>query len=107
MREYAVELHSPAIGGAGTVIGYGHFGRPVLVFPSEQGRAFDFANNGMVGAVADLIDAGRVKLYCVDSYDGHTWAAKDLPLEERARRHSAYESWIFDQVVPHIAADSG
>jgi esterase/lipase superfamily enzyme len=48
-----------------------------------------------------------VKLYCVDSYDGQSWAARDLPLEERARRHGAYESWIVDQVVPHIVADSG
>jgi len=107
MREQVVELHSPAIGAAGTVVAYGHYGRPVLVFPSERGQPRDFASNGMVGAVADLIDAGRVKLYCVDSHDGATWAARDVPLEERARRHGAYESWIVDQVVPHISADSG
>jgi esterase/lipase superfamily enzyme len=107
VRVDTVELYSPAIGAAGSVICYGHYGRPVLVFPSEQGRAFDFANNGMVGAVEGLIDAGRVKLYCVDSYDGSSWAARDRPLEERARHHGAYESWIHDQVVPHIRADSG
>jgi esterase/lipase superfamily enzyme len=107
MREYSVELFSPAIGAAGAVRGYGHFGRPVLVFPSEKGRSFDFANNGMVAAVEDLVDAGRVKLYCVDSFDAASWAARDIPLEERARRHGAYESWIVDQVVPHIAEDCG
>ncbi len=103
MREHWVELFSPAIGTAGSVVRYGHYGRPVLVFPSEQGRASDFAGNGMVDAVADLIDAGRVKLFCVDSYDAASWAARDLPLEERARRHGAFESWIVDQVVPFIA----
>jgi esterase/lipase superfamily enzyme len=107
MRERTVELYSPAIGRAGTVVGYGHWGRPILVFPTERGSARDFASNGMVGAAEGLIEAGRVKLYCVDSYDGSSWAAGDLPLEERARRHGAYESWIVDQVVPHIAADSG
>jgi esterase/lipase superfamily enzyme len=107
VRVSTVELHSPAIGASGSVICYGHYGRPVLVFPSEQGRAADFANNGMVGAVEGLIDGGRVKLYCVDSYDGSSWAARDVPLEERARRHGAYESWIHDQVVAHIRADSG
>ncbi len=95
------------IGGGGTVISYGHWGRPVLVFPSEQGRAYDYENNGMVDAVADLIDAGRVKLYCVDSFDAQTWSRADLPLEERARRHGAYESWIVDQVVPFVHADCG
>jgi esterase/lipase superfamily enzyme len=95
------------IGGGGSVISYGHWGRPVLVFPSEQGRAFDYENNGMVDAVADLIDAGRVKLYCVDSFDAQTWSRADLPLEERARRHEAYESWIVDEVVPFVHADCG
>ena len=107
LAPHQVELYSPAIGGSGIVIGYGHWGRPVLVFPSERGHPRDFADNGMVGAVADLIGDGRVKLYCVDSYDGQSWAARDQPLEERARRHAAYESWIVDRVVPHIAADSG
>jgi esterase/lipase superfamily enzyme len=106
MREHRVDLYSPAIGAAGQVICYGHYGRPVLVFPSEQGKAYDFANNGMVGAVADLIEAGRVKLYCVDSYDSQTWARRDRPMEDRARRHEAYEAWIVDQVVSFIADDS-
>jgi esterase/lipase superfamily enzyme len=89
------------------VISYGHWGRPVLVFPSEQGKAIDYENNGMVGAVAELIDSGRVKLYCVDSFDRETWSRADLPLEERARRHGAYEAWILGDVVPAIHADCG
>ncbi len=101
-----VDLYSPAIGAAGTVLSYGHWGRPVLVFPSEQGKAYDFANNGMVDAVGGLVEAGRVKLYCVDSYDAASWAANHLPLEERARRHDAYRSWIVDQVVPYIRDDT-
>lgn len=91
--------------GPGSLIAYGHYGRPVLVFPSEQGRAWDFENNGMVQAVADLVDGGRVKLYCVDSGDAQTWSDRWLPTEERARRHDGYEQWILNAVVPWIAGD--
>jgi esterase/lipase superfamily enzyme len=107
MRHYAVHLDSPSGDAAATVLVYGHWGRPLLAFPTEGGQAWEFAGNGMVGAVEDLIDAGRLKVYCVDSFDAGTWSAGDLPLEERARRHAIYESWIFDAVVPHIRADSG
>ena len=93
--------------GAATLIAYGHYGRPMLVFPSEQGRAWDFENNGMVDAVADLIDAGRVKLYCVDSADGYSWSDRSAPIEERARRHEQYEAWIRSVVAPWIADDCG
>jgi esterase/lipase superfamily enzyme len=94
------------IGGAG-LVAYGHWGRPVLVFPSEQGSAWDFENNGMVDAVADLVEGGRVKLYCVDSADGWTWSDRSVSIEERARRHGAYEHWVLDTVVPWVWGDCG
>jgi esterase/lipase superfamily enzyme len=93
--------------GPASLIAYGHYGRPVLVFASEQGRAWDFENNGMVGAVGDLVDGGRVKLYCVDSGDAQTWSDRGIPIEERARRHDSYEQWILNSVVPWIAQDCG
>ncbi len=101
------ELYSPAIGTAGTVAVFGHYGRAVLVFPSEGGKAYDWRDNGMVGAVADLIDGGRAKLYCVDSFDATSWSNRNLSLEDRAREHGRYESWIFEQVVPFIHHDTG
>ncbi len=106
MERLHVELDAPGFGRAGTVIRYGHWGRPVIVFPAEQGRAWDWESNGMVDAVADLVEGGRCKLYCVDSFDGETWSNSSVPLEERAQRHGAYESWITDVVVPFIGSDS-
>ena len=60
MRRRSIDLWSPAIGASGTVVAYGHWGRPVLVFPAEAGRAGDFEAHGMVDAVADLIHDGKV-----------------------------------------------
>jgi esterase/lipase superfamily enzyme len=88
-----VRLHAPAVGADGNVVIHGHYGRPVLVFPSEGGNAWDFENNGMLAAVGDVVEAGRAKVYCVDAFDsGERWR---------------YESWIIDQVVPFIHDDLG
>ena len=100
------ELYSPAIGGSGNVVVHGHWGRPVLAFPAEGGSAWDYDDQGMVAAVRELIEGGRLKLYCVDAFDAATWSNSALPLEERARNHGRYESWILDQVVPFIQEDS-
>ena len=89
------------------VAAYGHWGRPVLAFPAERGDAGEFERHGMIAAVGDLVAAGRVKLYCVDSFDHETWSNRGIPLEERARRHGVYESWILDEVVPFIRDDCG
>jgi esterase/lipase superfamily enzyme len=107
MRRDVVELWSPELGWSPRVIAYGSYGRPVLVFASSEGRAEDFENNGMVDAIRPLIDAGRVKLYCLDSWDGGSWYRQDLPLEQRAVHHEAYERWVVDGVVHFVDADCG
>jgi len=86
---------------------HGHWGRPVVVFPTEGGSATDAEANGLVGAVEGLLDAGRLKLYCVDSYDHESWSAAHKPVEDRARAHEYYESWITSTLVPFIADDCG
>jgi esterase/lipase superfamily enzyme len=45
---------------------YGHDGLPGIVFPTSQGRFYEFEDRGMVGAVADKIEGGRLQLFCVD-----------------------------------------
>ena len=64
------------------VASYGHWGRPLLVFPAERGDAGEFERQGMVASIGYLIEAGRVKLYCVDSFDAESWSNRDIPLEE-------------------------
>src|SRR5206468_4960135 len=93
--------------GPARVLAYGHWGRPLLVFPSELGRRWDWEDTGMIGALMPLIDAGRVKVYCADGADEWSWRADDVPLEERARRHGDYERWIVESVAPFIAGDAG
>ena len=77
-------------------------------FPAERGDAGEFERRGMVDAVGDLLDAGRVKLYCVDSYDARVVVERDDSAGgARAARTARYESWILDQVVPFIRDDCG
>lgn len=107
MRRDHVSIPAPLIGGSGDVIAYGDWGRPLLVFPSQQGRSWDYENNGMIGALGWLLEGGRLKVYCVDSFDAGSWDMNHLPLEDRAQRHGAYEDWIVNHVVPFIHQDCG
>jgi esterase/lipase superfamily enzyme len=81
---------------------YGHYGKPAIAFPAQGGRFFDFENFGMVSAVQHEIDAGRLKLYTVDSVDNQSWANFGLHPADRARRHEDYDRYIIGEVVPFI-----
>ena len=89
----------------GEVVAYGHWGRPLVAIPSQQGQATDWEQRGMVDAIGGLLEGGRVKLYCVTSYDSASWHDHALSLEDRARRHGVYERWLTDDVAPWIHAD--
>jgi esterase/lipase superfamily enzyme len=89
------------------ILVYGSYGRPLLVFPAERGNRYEWEDRGMIHEIAGLIEAGRVKVYCVDSWDSATWQDQGLPLEERARRHGVFEEWLVSHVAPWIYGDCG
>src|SRR6266550_1442466 len=51
---------------------FGHAGRPLLVFPSSQGRFFEYEDAGMIRTLAPKIDAGQLQVFCVDSVDSES-----------------------------------
>jgi esterase/lipase superfamily enzyme len=79
---------------------FGHGGLPAIVFPTSQGRFFEFEDRGMVDCVRDKIDAGEVQLFCVDSVDSESWYNRNVPPRWRIARHMQYESYVMDEVVP-------
>jgi esterase/lipase superfamily enzyme len=89
----------------GTVLAYGHWGRPVVAFPSENGEVWDWESRGMIDALQSLLEEGRLKLYCIPSFDRESWTRHELPLEERARLHGIYERWVLDKLVPFVQQD--
>ena len=107
MQGGRVELAVPGTDHRLGLIRHGHWGRPVLVFPSEAGRAEDFAANGLLASVQDLVDAGRVSFFCVDSLDGVTWADRSRSIEERARAHGAFQRWLVEAAVPWVFEQLG
>jgi esterase/lipase superfamily enzyme len=98
---------SPALGQDMELKVYGHWGKPLLVFPSQDGRFHDFEGFGMVEGCAPLIDAGRVKLFTVDGIDSQSWTSKESPPANRARRHKDYDRHVVDELVPFVRRHTG
>jgi esterase/lipase superfamily enzyme len=82
---------------------YGYFGKPLLVFPAQGGRCHEFADFGMLGAIAGFVEAGQVKVFTVDSIDQQSWANAGSHPADRARRHEDYDRYITREVVPFIS----
>jgi esterase/lipase superfamily enzyme len=90
-----------------TVVRWGLFGRPVLVFPSAGGDAEEIERNGLVDACGSLLAGGQVKLYSVDSVAGRAMVAKDGSAEYRMWLLNQFHECVRWEVLPAIQADLG
>lgn len=81
---------------------YGYTGKPILVFPTQGGRFYEYEDFGMVEACHESIDAGKIQFYTVDSIDNQSWANWNVHPTERARRHEDYDQYITQEIIPFI-----
>jgi esterase/lipase superfamily enzyme len=98
---------SPSLGHDMTLKVYGHAGRPVVAFPSQEGRYWDFEHWGMVDACGGLIESGRMRIVAVDGIDWQSWADRGAHPSDRARRHEDYDRYLVTEVAPFVREHSG
>lgn len=89
------------------LLAYGHSGSPVLVFPSSQGRFFEYEDRGMVHAVGQQIESGHLQFFCVDSVDSESWYNRGIHPHDRVMRHNTYEAYLLYEVLPLIRGVNG
>ncbi len=87
-REYH-RWHSHELGRDMEMLVFGHGGLPAIVFPTSQARFYEFEDQGMVAAVADKLEGGRLQLFCVDSVDSESWYNRDVPARWRISKAGA------------------
>nr|MBL0712743.1 hypothetical protein [Desulfobacterales bacterium] len=96
--------HSPHLGREMALKIYGQGGQPFVVFPSSRGRYFDYEGMGMIAAMANHIDSGRIKLFCIDSVDDASWYNFRVSPADRNAGHEAYDRYVVAEVIPFIRA---
>jgi esterase/lipase superfamily enzyme len=108
VKEEYIRWNTPRLGGRVLeMLVFGHAGFPVVLFPTSQGRFYEYKDFGLIEAARPFVEAGRVKLYCPDSIDGSSWYNGGIHPADRVRTHMAYESVVVHEVFAHARADSG
>lgn len=89
-----------------TLVRWGHFGTPVLLFPTAGGDAEEVERHHLVGHLWPMIEAGRVKVYSCDSAAGRAMQHDEGSTDYRKWLFNQYHQAIAEEVVPAIHADS-
>jgi esterase/lipase superfamily enzyme len=79
------------------VVVYGHWGPPIIGFPTSGGDEWELEGQSMIGALADFIDAGRVKIFTVNSINQESFYNRGA--------HPAHRAWVQKQFDDYLAND--
>jgi esterase/lipase superfamily enzyme len=90
-----------------TIVRWGQYGVPVLLFPTAGGDAEEIERHHMVAHLAPLMDDGRVKVYSCDSVAGRAMATKHGSTQYRMALFNRFHEAMAHEVVPAIYTDCG
>jgi esterase/lipase superfamily enzyme len=79
---------------------YGHWGTPVLAFPTSGGDEWEMEGQGMVAALEELIAGGRIKLFCVGSNGDQSFYDKGAHPYHRSWMQRQWDDYIRWDVIP-------
>ena len=83
---------------------FGHAGAKVLMFPTRDGRFWEYENLKIVASLADKVEAGHLQLYCIEGLAQETFYDSGRHPAERIRRHAAFEDYVLNEVLPLMAS---
>ncbi len=102
MKETSIQYYSHQLGKNIDLAIYGHWGYPVVIFPTSMGRHYEAKDFQLIESARTLIEEGKVKVYCVDSIDKDSWYAKHLHPNIRIKNAVLYDNFLNEELVPYI-----
>jgi len=100
-REYHC-WHSAQLERQMELLVFGHAGARVLVFPTRDGRFYEYENLGLIEALREKIEEGQLQLFCVDNFASETFYCFWRHPAERIQRHIHYEDYLLQEVLPFM-----
>ncbi len=102
MQENHISYYSHYLGRSIDLLVYGHWGYPILLFPTTMGRFYQAKDMGLIESVRGLVESGKYKIYCIDSIDADSWYGKYLHPGTRVANHAQYDKFLTHELVPMI-----
>jgi esterase/lipase superfamily enzyme len=98
--------YSPALDKEMPVAVYGHYGFALLLVPTAAADYLEYERFQLMDSLSPFIEAGRVKVYSVESINKESWLNNEMHPKYKTIRHKQWNDYIFNEVVPFIRNNS-
>ncbi len=94
--------HSPSLNKYMEIVTYGHYGFPLLLFPTAAADFLEYERFLLIEAIAEHIDAGKVKVFSINSINAESWLNRQAHPKFKGIRQAQYNDYLTNEVVPYI-----
>lgn len=98
---------SDRMGREACLVRWGHYGQPLLIFPTAGGDAEEIGRFHVVASLMPLIESGRIKVYSCDAIGSRVWFSKEGTPDFRMWMQNQFHQYVKHEVVPAIRMDCG
>ena len=106
MERQLFSWYSPALGREMPVAIYGTYGFALLLVPTAAADYLEYERFQMMDCLKPFIEAGKVKVYSINSINNESWLNKEMEGAHKAIRQNQFNQYIFEEVIPYIKTTS-
>jgi esterase/lipase superfamily enzyme len=102
MERQLSSWYSPSLGSEMPIAMYGHHGFALLMVPTAAADYLEYERFQLMDHLAPLVDAGKMKVFSVNSINTESWLNKQMEGAHKAIRQNQFNDYIYNEVVPYI-----
>jgi esterase/lipase superfamily enzyme len=84
------------------IVTYGHYGFPLLMFPTAAADYLEYERFLIIDTIKDYIEGGKLKVFSINSINRDGWMNKHIHPRDRAIKQVQYNQYVTEEVVPYI-----
>jgi esterase/lipase superfamily enzyme len=94
--------YSPALNREMPIVSYGHYGFALLLIPTAAADYLEYDRFQLIDALAPQINAGKLRVYSIDSMNKESWMNNEMVPEHKGIRHNQFNEYVYNEVIPFI-----
>jgi esterase/lipase superfamily enzyme len=96
------QWYSPSLNKHMEIAMYGHYGTALLLLPTAAADYLEYERFHLIDAIQPHIDAGKFKVFSINSINSEAWLNNHMEPRHKASRHQQFNSYVENEVAPFI-----
>lgn len=106
MERHLTSWHSPSLSKEMPIAVYGQYGFALLLVPTASADYLEYERFQLIEALQSQIDAGKMKVFSVNSINNESWLNKHMDPRHKIIRHQQFNDYIYNEVIPFIKTNT-